>query len=67
MKQPNQKERRQLCADLAKIYERCFRAGLYLTAQKMKASVEQIGYECFEQFEKETRQAQPPPPPRGER
>ncbi len=52
----NQGERRKLCHDLAQIHERCFRAGLYLTAQKMQVAVEQIGYECEEQFERETRQ-----------
>lgn len=51
----HQGERRQLCVDLAAIQERCFRAGLYLTAQKLKVAVDQIGYECFEQFERETR------------
>lgn len=51
----NQAERRQLCVELEALKERCFRAGLYLTAQKMTLACEQIGYECCEQFEKESR------------
>lgn len=53
MRQPNQGERRQLCVELAALTARCFRAGLYLTAQNLNVACEQIGYECVEQFEKE--------------
>jgi len=51
----NQAERRQLCIEMETLKERLFRAGLYLTAHKMTEACQQIGYECCEQFEKESR------------
>lgn len=51
----DQGERRQLCVEMEALKQRLFRAGLYLTAHKMNEACQQIGYECFEQFEKETR------------
>lgn len=57
MKQPNQGDRRQLCHDLEALKERCFRSGLFLTAQLLNKASQQIGYECAEQFEREDRAA----------
>lgn len=39
------RERRQLCQEAEALKERCFRAGLYLTAQKMDRVTQQIGWE----------------------
>jgi len=54
----NQAERRQLCSEAALFKDRLFRAGLFLTAQKMDVVCKEIGYECASQFQKEERHDQ---------